>query len=119
MYRDESSLRGRLAQLEAFRGAAAEWVLEELLAAIAAKIESLFAIRVSPQQSAIFIEFIEALEHFVKIFEVIAIFIDPGFFRRRSGVQLHLYNVARFVLRIDLTLAKIAYVTNHLATILS
>lgn len=108
-----------LRKFEALRGAAAEGVLHEALGAVGAEVEAFLAIGVGAGEGAVFIEFIVALEHLVQIFEMVAIFVDAQFIVRRGRVQLHLYDEARFVMRIDLALAKVANVTNHLATILS
>jgi hypothetical protein len=78
------------AQLEAFGGAAAEWILQESFAARRAQIKPFFAVRVVAHQCAVFIEFVVAFEDFVKIGEVIAIFVDPALIGEGRSVQLHL-----------------------------
>jgi hypothetical protein len=109
----------RFAHFKPLRGTPTQWVLQETLAALGAQVKPFFAISIVAQESAILIELVVAFEHFGEVFQVVAIFVNSNFIRSGRGVHFHLYDKARFMLRIDLTLAKVANVTNHLATILS
>jgi hypothetical protein len=80
----------RFAQLKTLSSAAAQWVLKKTLAALGAQVEAFLTIRFVAHQCTVFIELVETFEHFVKISEVIAIFVDPGFIGSWCRVQLHL-----------------------------
>jgi hypothetical protein len=94
-------------------------ILQESLTALAAQVESFFSIVFGSQKLAVGVEFVIALEDLFEILQVVAIFVHRDFVGARRRINFHVYHVAHFMLRIELTVAQVANVSNHLATILS
>jgi hypothetical protein len=107
-----------LAEIEVRCRRSAERLAQKLFATFAAQIEAARLIRVVFGQLTVGLEFVEALENFVNVSQMIAVFVDSPALGRR-GVHFHSYHVARVVLGIELALAYVATVVNHLAIILS
>jgi hypothetical protein len=102
-------------EIEVGRGAAAQGLLQESPAAIAAQIEAAGLIGVVFRQLAVGVEFLESLEDLIDIFEMIAVAVDWGACLARRGIHCHPYHKAYIVIRIELTLAQVAAIVNHLA----
>jgi hypothetical protein len=107
------------AEIEVRRGCAAKRLSQKALAALAAQIEAPRLIGVALRQLAVCLELIEPLENLLNVFQVIAVVVDIPAGWGRCGVHFHSYHVARIVRRIELALAHVATVVNHLAIILS
>jgi hypothetical protein len=102
------------AEVELGRSATAQRFLEKSPATLAAQVKAAGLITVVFGEPAVGVEFLESLQDLLDIFKMVAVVVDAACFARR-GIHFHAYHISYIVIRIELTLAQVATVMNHLA----
>ena len=104
-----------LAESEMGHGVSSHWVFDEFPMAIATKIESTFSINIGSYLVVVNVEL--TFKDFVNFQEVITIFVDlVDVDRFHGGIDFHFNDVAKFLVRIEITLATVASKMDHLVS---